>query len=555
MHIEKVIIENFKCFEGEFSLDFDSGLNILVSDNEAGKSTILEAIHLALTGWFHGKPLRSELTQSLFNNKVLTEYLASLSTADKKTPPEILIELYFSISDDTLKALFEGNGNSLGGKACGLQFKISFNDKYGPEYEMLLDDGNEILSLPIEYYDFSWSTFARDDRLTPRLIPFKSAYIDSSSSKYQNGSDIYLSRIIKDILGDAEKVSISQAYRKMKQGFMADEAISDINKRMDEMISISDKKVEISVDFSTKSGWESSLATIIDGVPFQFIGKGEQSLIKTKLALSHNKSKEANVLLLEEPENHLSHSKLNKLIKHIEKSNEEKQAIVSTHSSFVANKLGLENLIVLNVDESSQKRSKVTVSDLDSSTESFFKKLPGYDTLRMVLCKKAILVEGPSDELVVQRAYKDKYEKLPIEDEIDVISVGTSFLRFLEVASHLKKPVVVVTDNDGNVSALENKYEDYMGDAAVDNIKICFDSVIDTGPLAEGEGKFNYNTLEPKLLKENDFPKFNKIFDTDFKSEDELHEYMHDKKTDVALKIFESEESITYPGYINEAIA
>jgi len=45
----------------------------------------------------------------------------------------------------------------------------------------------------------------------------------------------------------------------------------------------------------------------------------------------------------------------------------------------------------------------------------------------MILCRKAILVEGPSDELIVQKAYSKQKDRLPIEDEVDVISVGTSF--------------------------------------------------------------------------------------------------------------------------------
>ncbi len=38
-------------------------MNILVGDNNEGKSTILEAIHLCLTGIFRGKYLRNNLTQ------------------------------------------------------------------------------------------------------------------------------------------------------------------------------------------------------------------------------------------------------------------------------------------------------------------------------------------------------------------------------------------------------------------------------------------------------------------------------------------------------------
>src|SRR3989338_2376083 len=112
--------------------------------------------------------------------------------------------------------------------------------------------------------------------------------------------------------------------------------------------------------------------TYFDNVPFHHIGKGEQSIVKTNLALSHNKSQEANILLLEEPENHLSHTKLNQLIHGIKGGDNDKQIIISTHSSFVANKLGLKSLILLNVDKSNNKRGEVRIKDLEEETKKYF---------------------------------------------------------------------------------------------------------------------------------------------------------------------------------------
>ena len=315
MFIKEIIIENFKCFEGRFRLELNQELNILVGDNETGKSTLLEAINLALSGWIYGKYLRAELTQSLFNNKVVNKYIGSLKNGNPSDPPHILIDLFFAIENDSLRAMFEGNGNSLHQKACGIQFKISFNEDYREHYNILVSD-HVMNSLPIEYYDFSWSSFARDDRLTPKRIPIKSFLIDSANSRYQNGSDIYLSRIIRESLTDEHKVNISQAHRRLKDSFAEDSNIKEINKQINNN-DISDKKVELSVDMSTKTAWETNITTYLDGIPFSCIGKGEQCLVKTKLALTHKKSHEANVILLEEPENHLSHAKLNKLMKHI----------------------------------------------------------------------------------------------------------------------------------------------------------------------------------------------------------------------------------------------
>lgn len=547
MNITKVIIENYKCFSGKFAFEPKKGLNLLVGDNEAGKSTIIEAIHLALTGLLNGRYLKNELTQYLFNIDSVSAYINNLNEKKPAPLPYVLIELSFE-GDDI--GLFEGDGNNEKKKACGISFRIEFDDKYQAEYEELLNAGN-IKTIPIEYYDIVWTSFARQG-ITAKSIPLKSALIDSSSSRYQNGSDIYISRIIRENLEHKEIVDITQAYRKMQEVFMDENAIKIINEKIKTASKISEKDVKLSVDLSSKNAWETSLMTYLDDIPFQNIGKGEQCIVKTKLALGHKKSKEANIILLEEPENHLSHTMLNVLIQSIKDNLRDKQILISTHSSFVANKLGLNSLILLN------DRKILKLQDLKLDTRNFFSHLSGYDTLRLILCKKAILVEGDSDELVIQKAYMSANEgKLPVENGIDVISVGTAFLRFLEIAEKLNKPVSVVTDNDGDVEAIQNKYSAYIGVNAKANIAICFDLEIDSGTLLIGstDKPFNYNTLEPKFLKENGRDKVNSVLGTTFTNDDDLHKYMKANKTECALKIFETTEEIKYPQYILNAIA
>ncbi len=281
MHIKEINIENFKCFKEKFNLKLNEGLNILVGDNETGKSTILEAIHLTLTGLFNGRYLKNELTQYLFNNEVVAEYVEKLSKNEPAILPYILIELFVA-GDDLAK--FEGDGNSEGKKECGISVKIAFDDKYQIEYEEFIKGGN-IKTIPIEYYDVFWTSYAREN-ITARSIPIKSALIDSSSHRYQNGSDIYISRIVRDFLEPKDVVSISQAHRKMRDVFMDDPVIQNINAKIKTATNISTKEVSLSVDLSSKNAWESSLMTYLDDVPFHFIGQGEQSIVKTKLASS-----------------------------------------------------------------------------------------------------------------------------------------------------------------------------------------------------------------------------------------------------------------------------
>lgn len=549
MVIEKLIIEGFKGFKDRFCIEFNESVNIIVGDNEAGKSTILEAINLGLTGLYAGKPVKNNISQYLFNDQLVKDYLASLTTVNKLSPPSLFVELHFKKGPDT--AFLEGDGNCYKSSSVGVVFKIKFNEDYKAAYEKLLQAG-DIRTLPIEYYDIEWKGFYRDAILS-RNIPLKSAFIDSSSAKGNNGSDVYISRIIKDLLTDDEVISVSQSHRKMKEAFLTDKSIETINQKIITASKITSKKVTISVELSSQKAWESSLITCLNDVPFNYIGKGEQSIVKTNLALSHNKAKESNIILIEEPENNLSHTKLNLLIKTIKDNCSGKQIIITTHSSFVANKLGLGDLIFL----SNRKTTKL--ASLTPGTKEFFEKIAGYDTLRMMLCKGAILVEGDSDELVVQKAYMDANQgRLLVEDGIEVISVGISFLRFLEIAAIIDKPTRVVTDNDGDIAAINKKYDAYLGVNKKPHIDICFDPIVDTGPLLVGAKKYNYNTLEPKLLKANTRVNLNAIFGTTHASDDDLRIYMRGNKTECALKLFNYANtaalSIQYPQYILDAI-
>ncbi len=171
-----------------------------------------------------------------------------------------------------------------------------------------------------------------------------------------------------------------------------------------------------------------------------------------------------------------------------------------------------------------------------------------------MLCKKALLVEGDSMTGGSKGYMQQNGGRLPIQDGIDVISVGTSFLRFLEIASCLKRPTAVVTDNDGDVEALKRKYADYLGKNQKPFIKICFDETVDKGTLKIGTADYNYNTLEPKLLKSNSRTLFNQIFGTKYANDDDLRKHMKQNKTECAMAIFDSTEKIVFPDYILEAI-
>ena len=536
MKINKVKIQNYKCFK-ELSFELNDGLNILVGDNEAGKSTILEAIYLALTTNLGGKSIKNALSQYLFNTECIDEFISSLKSPIHLEPPTIMIELYL---EDKCIPAFMGNGNSEHCNATGIVFKIEFDEDYRADYSALLQLKGNDFSLPIEFYKVTWKSFARES-ITPFKQVLKAAFIDSSSAYYPNGSDIFISRIIKDELDAKEKMLITQAYRLLNDSFGAADVINEINTKLQRKTHITEKKIKLNIDLSSANAWEYALITYLDNIPFTQIGKGEQCIIKTNLALEHKKTQEANIILIEEPENHLSHAKLNELLKYINDGCDNKQIIITSHSSFVCNKLGLEHLILLNAGKI------MHLSLLEKTTYQYFKKLAGYDTLRLLLCKKAVLVEGDSDELIFQKAYMTKNNgHLPIQDGIDVISVGLSFLRFLEIASKINKEVAVLTDNDGDYdNNVTQKYTDYSNQR---NIRIFADD------------RNHLNTLEPQFAenyKENleDLKSLIGIVQKKrFSNLESIIIHMKNDKPGWAISVFESKLEVIFPKYILNAV-
>ena len=527
--IKKILIKNYKIFDN-IEIELNDTLNIIVGDNEVGKSTILEAINLAFTKRLNGRLIEYELTPYLFNRKCVEEYLTELKEEGSPKLPEIIIELY--LNDLPEFAELRGSMNSKREDSVGIKLEIIFDDANKEKYENLIKEKDKIKLIPAEYYKVQWYGF---DNNPIKKLPMHLSFIDAATIRLQSGTDYYLQDIIKTDLDAKERVELNIAYRKLKEIFSEQEAIKSINDKLtNKKGAITDKNLSISIDISQKSNWESNLIPHLDELPFQLIGKGEQNALKIMLALER-RAGVSNVILIEEPENHLSYSSMNKLISKIKEKCENKQIIIATHSAYVLNKLGLENLIML------YNNITTKIKNLPIDTQKYFKILSGYDTLRLVLSKKAILVEGPSDELVVQKAYQQKYHKLPISDGTDVINVrGLSFTRFLDIAIELKLNVIVVTDNDGDYeNKVKKKYEPYSQN---ESITIC------------SSEDNSLRTLEFHIASLNEIATLNKVLGTEFENKDLIVDYMIKNKTECALKIFETEESITFPKYIEDAI-
>jgi len=136
--LTKIVIKNYRCYEN-YTLEFNKGLNILVGDNDSGKSTLLEAIGLALTGRLGGRSIVTDLSPFHFNGTVASAYCAALQAKQKVEPPEIVIDLFMEKSDDTAK--LQGTNNALGEDSPGIRIRIYPDPDLADEFLELIQAG------------------------------------------------------------------------------------------------------------------------------------------------------------------------------------------------------------------------------------------------------------------------------------------------------------------------------------------------------------------------------------------------------------------------------
>ncbi len=529
MKITKIKLFNYKQFE-KLSIDLNDDINLLIGDNDSGKSCILEAINLCLTGYYRNQNLRNNLTAEIFNKKIVDAYLRSLKTEEKKEPPTLKIEVYIKDIDAT----FMGSECSEpGSDNCGFIYEVVLNEDFRDIYNAWLLNSSNAKSLPIECYKVEWQAFSKHPVL-PKLIPLKCSFIDSTNYIFQNGSEAFISRNINNNLDPKDQVALSQKYREALLSFEKDEVMDGINNKPEiKQSGLNNKNVSISIHDASKNDWLRAIVVKLDDMNYPLLGQGMQSMFKIKLALSHNKISEKNLILIEELENHLSFFNLQKFTSEIVKMLNNKQMIITTHNSFIINKLNLKNIILIN------KGDYLKFNDLSPDTQKYFQRLDGFDTMKIFISDKVIMCEGPADELIISKAYSVKNLKLPQDDGVQIVCVGSSVKRFLEISQKLKNTkVAVVLDNDKQLEELKNDLQIYLES----NHKNLFTGSDDSEW-----------TLEPCLIKSFGEGFLKTLFGY---SGDNLEGYMTRKKTDCALKIFEQDglEEKQFPQYIVDAI-
>ena len=474
-------------------------------------------------------------------------YIRTISPSHMASYQQVLRLSQIYLSDGPEYAELQGTNNIHRENVPGIHVELKFNDAYGDMYKELLNERG-IDDIPVELYQVQYKYFSASKEVYYRFSPVKSVFIDAGHNNYSHVVSHFISSNVDELLSDEEKLDISREYRKSRSDFSNNPNVVKLNSEVAQRYKFDNRPISVSFQEETLDAWKDQLTIALAKVPFDNIGFGTQNVIKTELAIKSTADK-VNILLMEEPENNLSYTNMMRMLEQI-RDTTNKQIFVATHSSYVANTLSLKNLFLVN------KGKAEAFSKIPSETFKFFQKLPGYDTLRAVLANKIIFVEGPTDELIVEKCYLDTFKRMPIDDGIDIIAInGLSFRRFCDITISLKKTVAVITDNDcketpeANVDdKMKQKYGDYYNS---EHVKFFVEQdpklyTIEPSVLAVNSRKDADGELIPNIEFQNIVCP-NKEAPMSF---ERLKDYMENNKTEWALRVFESDDKIKYPSNI-----
>ncbi|WP_312148428.1 ATP-dependent nuclease [Paenibacillus odorifer] len=277
-------------------------------------------------------------------------------------------------------------------------------------------------------------------------------------------------------------------------------------------------------------------------------GLGYRNLIYLLVMINSLESNQdiiLNLLTVEEPEAHLCVSNerlLTSYINSVIDKSKNTQLFISTHSAEILNKLELHNVVIVAEGAAFSLKSQLDKTELD-----YLAKKPNLDFLKFLFSRNCILVEGPTEEMLIKSYLA--YNKKALND-IVVISLHKGFSRmiklWLKVNLNIFHRLGIVRDFDNQQKALEdheafNKYHNVC-------VTTTRSYTLETEFVAE-DG--NYNVLKAYFEAYHGW--------TDIETPEQLSDRWRSAKTDVMLKFcqdigVEELKGIKMPRHIDELL-
>lgn len=456
MYLKKISLKNFRKFSGtshnsDLNMNFQPGLNVIVGENDSGKTAIIDAIKLLL-------------------GTVSDDY------------DRIQEEDFYCNSEGIFSSNFyiEGYFTDLSTDEAGLFLEwLSFDENGGYELRIVLeinkkknDNGQEFIERLLLAGEKNCETRLDSKARTILKVTYLKPLRDADT-ELRPGFKSRLAQILKahssfkqddtdkHILENIMEKANGQIENYFMQEYEDGRSIkSDIEGILSKFYDVKDND-KANTNFAVTP---SNLKAILNKLSLNSdsinLGLGNMNLlfIATELILLENSTSintvGPHITLIEELEAHLHTQAQIRLIKHLEevvKNKETTQFILTSHSTNLVSSINPNNLIYLYDRIAHPLSTEYTL--LDSGDYKFLERFLDSTKSNLFFAKGLILVEGDSELLLLPAI--SELIGIPLHQYgISLVNIGgTSFERYVKLFSTkaepaIKLPISLITDLD-----------------------------------------------------------------------------------------------------------
>lgn len=425
MYISKIKIKNFKCFN-DVEVEFDPNFNLIIGQNNSGKSTIFDALRLWQLAFQKFLKDRTNNKQSSFYVRQYFSFtiddISFLRIQDfrnlYKNPFNKDFEISLTVSNGTIEAILPIIFTRTT-KDQVINFQLL-------KYPSLRKDASkklsEVLNIPLgsDFKETFLFTYINPIFLLPNEEPlFAKGYVLNKLRESK------ANEIIRNLL-----FTISPEQKKLKQDPKNNKLI-DIENNLKEILDLDN------ISFSRRLEDEDSYIRIFSKdehldteVEINQLGSGSINVLNILSVLAYGDYErfKLNALLLDEPDSHLHFNHQSRLYSHLKKVSEDtnKQIFIITHNStlisqfdkvlFLENNKKEINTIPLDeylenhlikIDENHYNVMK-KLSEAKKETNILNNQLDNLKNMNIPL----VYTEGPSDVKILENAFNKLYPEI-----------------------------------------------------------------------------------------------------------------------------------------------
>ena len=403
--IKHIRVTNFRSLDN-FSMNFNEGLNVIIGENDAGKTTLIDSIKLLFNKITIDKDdfrdeekeitIELETNESIYKMNVKSEDLKP--NFKSKPSKEKCDSIINEINSEEFEKMVEEEQREILKKYC---------DTFGITYRSNSKVETIVNKINLEVTEITENNVFIEQKQLNYPISFL------GSKEFENMNSFFENTFFKELkqniwyhkIGDKTiKHYLDLEINKFKEEVLSEENTEELYQTLSEFLP-QFKEIELDIQQESKITLNINVNLLNSkGQEISLEKMGDGTNRRTTMALfKHKQDKDDLCYIFDEPDTHL-HIKAQldifRLFKDLTSNN--KQVIITTHSPYLINEVNPNDIKLLFLDSDNKSNIKV----LSEETESDFLKDLGISNIDLFFTNKLVIVEGESEELFLPIFYE-----------------------------------------------------------------------------------------------------------------------------------------------------